>query len=251
MLGKKTKDQEWTTPQQARSASASDSSTSVISKEMHIDGNCVVEGRIRIEGRITGNVQAAGLELGESGFVKGDLTATEGAKGGRPFVISGQVDGSVRATRVDIAPSGKVLQGVEADEAHVRGRVEGGVLVRQRLVLEETAVVEGDVRARKLALKEGGQVNGTIVMGDRAALDDTEKAGRSGTGKASTSAADGTAAGRGKAKSGGEKAKADGETAKAEGGDADRKNGPGGGRAPADSDAEEAQAPATSGANAK
>ncbi len=41
-------------------------------------------------------------------------------------------------------------------------------MARNRLVLEDTADVEGDVRARRLALKEGGQVNGTIWMGERA-----------------------------------------------------------------------------------
>lgn len=142
---------------------------SVISKQMRIRGDCVVEGKIRIEGRIAGNVRAEGLELVESGSVEGDLSA---ADDGGSFVIAGRVDGSVRAGRVDVASTGVILNGVEAEEAHVRGRIEGGVLARRRLVLEETAVVEGDVRATKLALKEGGQVNGTIVMGDRATAED-------------------------------------------------------------------------------
>ena len=51
----------------------------------------------------------------------------------------------------------------------------GGILARKRLALEETAEVEGDVDARRLALKEGGQVNGTIRMGDRA---DVESSGK-------------------------------------------------------------------------
>lgn len=176
MLGKKKKDNEAPTAPSARSSTGASTKTSVISKDMRIQGDCVVEGRIRIEGTISGDVRATGLELAESGTVEGDLTATEG-KNAQPFVIEGRVDGSVRATRVDIGSSGAVLQGVEADEAHVRGRVAGGVLARRRLVLEETAVVEGDVRARTLALKEGGQVNGTIVMGDRAKLEQSEEAG--------------------------------------------------------------------------
>lgn len=155
-----------------------DRGTSVISKEMRIEGDCIVEGSVRIEGRISGSVKALGLELAESGSVEGDLSAAgAGGKDGRAFVISGRVDGSVDAPRVDITPTGSVLQGVVADEAHVRGRIEGGIVARHRLVLEETAVVEGDVRARRLALKEGGQVNGTILMGDRA----TQETGSSAT----------------------------------------------------------------------
>ena len=140
---------------------------SVISKEMTIEGDCHVEGRIRIEGRIRGSVEAADLELAESGAVEGDVSS--GEKGSRPFVIAGRVSGSVRSSRVEVRSSGSVHGGIEGDEIQVRGRVEGGIVARKRLVLEETAVVEGDVRARVLGLEEGGQVNGTIVMGARAA----------------------------------------------------------------------------------
>lgn len=173
MLGKKTKDQEVSQRTPGRSGAPASAGTSVISREMRINGDCIVEGRIRIEGTIVGDVQAAGLELARSGSVKGDLTATQGPDG-EPFVIAGEVDGRVHAPKVEVGPNGSILGGVEADEAKVRGRVEKGIVARKRLILEETAVVEGDVRATNLALKEGGQVNGTIVMGDRATSADAK-----------------------------------------------------------------------------
>ncbi len=173
MLGKKTKDQEEARGTSARSAASASPGTSVIAREMVITGDCIVEGRIRIEGTIVGDVRAAGLELARSGSVKGDLTATQGPDG-EPFVIAGEVDGRVHAPKVEVGPNGAILGGVEADEAKVRGRVEKGILARKRLFLEETAVVEGDVRATNLALKEGGQVNGTIVMGDRATTEENK-----------------------------------------------------------------------------
>ncbi|NNF14429.1 MAG: polymer-forming cytoskeletal protein [Gemmatimonadetes bacterium] len=147
---------------------------------MTISGDCIVEGLIRIEGTIVGDVRAAGLELARSGSVKGDLTAT-GGDGGETFVIAGEVDGRVHAPKVEVGPNGTVLGGVDADEAKVRGRVEKGIVARKRLTLEETAVVEGDVRATVLALKEGGQVNGTIVMGERAASTEAKPRGASTT----------------------------------------------------------------------
>lgn len=168
MLGRKTTEDQPTAPT-GRSAGRS-GADSIISKQMVIHGDCVVEGRIRIEGSIKGNVKADGLELAESGSVEGDISAASQGRDGRPpFVIAGRVDGSVRSVRVEIAPAGKVLGGVEADEVQVRGRVQGGIVARKRLVLKETAVVEGDVRARVLGLEEGGQVNGTILMGEKAA----------------------------------------------------------------------------------
>lgn len=166
MLGKKTKEQDGTDRTPDGVGTKGSAGSSLISREMTISGDCIVEGRIRIEGTIVGNVQAAGLELGRSGSVKGDLTATGGS--GEPFLIAGEVDGRVHAPTVEVGPHGAVLGGVEAEEAKIRGRVEKGIVARKRLTLEETAVVEGDVRATALALKEGGQVNGTIVMGERA-----------------------------------------------------------------------------------
>lgn len=168
MLGRKTTEDQ---PMASTGGSVGRSGAdSIISKQMVIHGDCVVEGRIRIEGTIKGSVKADGLELAESGTVEGDISAaSEGREGRPPFIIAGRVDGSVRSLRVEIAPAGKVLGGVEADEVQVRGRVQGGVVARKRLVLKETAVVEGDVRARVLGLEEGGQVNGTILMGEKAA----------------------------------------------------------------------------------
>jgi cytoskeletal protein CcmA (bactofilin family) len=69
-----------------------------------------------------------------------------------------------------VKKGGSVLGGILADQATIHGKVSGGLVVRERLLLEDTAEVEGDVHARKLGLKEGGQVNGNIHMGDRAVI---------------------------------------------------------------------------------
>lgn len=155
--------------QRPRAVPASD--TSVISKDMRIVGDCETDGRLRIEGRISGNVSASGLEVASSGSVEGDIIAREGDGRGQVIVIDGRVEGAVRANRVEVRLGGTVNGGVFADEAVIHGKVRKGVLARTRLVLEETAAVEGDVRAKRLALKEGGQVNGNIRMGDQAAAD--------------------------------------------------------------------------------
>ena len=103
-----------------------------------------------------------------SGSVDGDVIAAEGTKSDQVFVICGLVTGAVRAPQVEVRQGGRVHGGVVADEAVIHGQVHGGILARNRLTLEETADVEGDVHARRLALKEGGQVNGNIRMGERA-----------------------------------------------------------------------------------
>lgn len=144
---------------------------SVISKDMSIRGECTTLGDLRVEGRVAGNVAAAGVELTASGAVDGDVTARKGTSSTKAFVIGGNVSGAVRAERVEVRRGGSVDGGVVADEAVIHGRVHGGVRARDRLALEESAEVEGDVLAKRLALKEGGRVNGNIRMGDNVAAD--------------------------------------------------------------------------------
>lgn len=178
VIGKRTKDETTRTPE--ATPGALDSGMSLISKDMTVTGDCVTQGRVRIQGTIDGNVTATGLELQPSGSVKGDVSALEGTSGKEAFVIDGSVEGAVRARVVEVRASGSVHGGVFADDAIIHGRVSGGVLARTRLTLEETATVEGDVRARRLALKDGGQVNGTIRMGEQAAAELAEDGARPG-----------------------------------------------------------------------
>lgn len=157
---------------------------SVISKDMSIRGECETRGQVRIEGRIAGNIAASGVELAPGGAVDGDLTATAGPGSDQAFIIGGTVSGAVRASRVEVRRGGSVHGGVVADEAVIEGRVRGGVQASRRLALEESAEVEGDVLARRLSLKEGGRVNGTIRMGDDIQIENPGRAEGPTTGDA-------------------------------------------------------------------
>ena len=189
MFNKTTKGRE-VTARQRNTTETGASILSVISKEMHLKGTCETDGQLLIEGKISGNVTAHCIELAASGSVDGDIIAAEKAKSDQVFIIRGLVTGAVHAPQVKVLRGGKVHGGVVADEAVIHGQVHGGVvadeavihgqvhggvLARNRLTLEETAEVEGDVHARRLALKEGGQVNGNISMGARAQLEPPHK----------------------------------------------------------------------------
>ena len=173
MLGKRTKglEQDPTTPSGGPGEGWA-AHVSVICEDMRILGDCQVDGAIRILGKVSGTVRAQALDLAASGAVEGDVETVDGADADQRVVISGRVDGAVRARRVEVQEEGVILGGMVTDEATVQGRVEGGVVVRRRLALGATSVVEGDVDTRRLELREGGRVNGRIRMGDRAAIED-------------------------------------------------------------------------------
>jgi cytoskeletal protein CcmA (bactofilin family) len=141
---------------------------SLIAPGMVLRGDCETEGVLRVEGRVTGNIRANGLTVSHGGEVEGDVTGPGGAPSRDTVMIEGRVQGSVRAPRVEVGRNGLVGAGMEVTEATVRGRVTGPIVAEHRLVLEETAVVDGDVTAKRLGLKEGGQVFGTIRIGERA-----------------------------------------------------------------------------------
>ncbi len=139
---------------------------SLIAAGMVLKGDCETDGALRVDGQVTGNVRAGQLTIGPKGRVGGDASGPDNDGGpDRTVLIEGRVAGAVRAPRVEVARGGEVGGGMNVKEAVIRGRVVGGIVTEQRLLLEETAVVEGDVTALRLGLKEGGQVFGAIRIG--------------------------------------------------------------------------------------
>jgi len=134
---------------------------SVIAKGTRVLGDCECDGEIRVEGDVAGSLRAPRVLVSESGSVAGDVAPP--GEGG-VFSVAGRVGGAVRGAEVEVRRGGSVVGPVVADRAVIHGHVGGGIIVSDRLALEGTAVVEGDIEARRLAVKEGGQFNGKIKM---------------------------------------------------------------------------------------
>lgn len=158
------KDRSGEEPASPRRATES-SKDSAISADMVLDGDCETDGALRVDGHVKGSVRAARLTIGPGGRVDGDVTGPDTPGADRVMVIEGRVGGAVRGHRAEVGVEGFVGSGLEVHEAVVRGHVRGPIEAEHRLVLEDTATVEGDVTARRLGLKEGGQVFGTIRIG--------------------------------------------------------------------------------------
>jgi cytoskeletal protein CcmA (bactofilin family) len=94
---------------------------------------------------------------------------------GREIALSGEitscdrlvVEGSVEANLanclgVDIAESGLFKGSASIDEAEIRGRFEGTLTVRKRLLIRSTGKVIGTVRYGQIEIEAGGQLAGDI-----------------------------------------------------------------------------------------
>lgn len=99
---------------------------SIVAADMIVSGNLQSQGIVRIEGRVTGNVTAADqILLTQGGVIEGDL---------------------------------------ETKEAVLAGEVHGTVTANERVEIQTTARLLGDIVTPRLLIQEGGQINGAIRM---------------------------------------------------------------------------------------
>lgn len=101
---------------------------SIVAKDLTIAGDLQAEGVIRIEGRVVGNVHAGDqVLLCDGGIIEGDVIARE---------------------------------------AVIGGRVHGCITAVERVELQTSAIVHGDIATPRLLIQEGGTVNGSMKMED-------------------------------------------------------------------------------------
>ena len=84
--------------------------------------------------------------------------------------IDGRIDGSVTGARQVLLGRGGAVHGnVIADELVVGGVVDGGIVAAERLELQATAVVNGDIETKSIIVLEGARINGVVRMSDSSA----------------------------------------------------------------------------------
>jgi cytoskeletal protein CcmA (bactofilin family) len=108
--------------------SPNENAISIVGPGMRVIGDCETDGTLRIEGSVQGTVRAGkAVVIGKDGIVNGD---------------------------------------VHTQDAIIGGRVNGSIIAESRLELQTTCIVEGDIRARRIKLDEGGRMNGTVQIGE-------------------------------------------------------------------------------------
>ncbi len=92
--------------------------------------------------------------------VEGALTSTGATR------IEGTVIGKVQAEpQVLVAERGIVEGDVHASEAVVDGKVTSSMLGHERVELQPSAVIEGNITTSRLLVHEGARVRGRVRMG--------------------------------------------------------------------------------------
>ena len=98
--------------------------------------------------------------MGQSIVFKGELTGDEDLE------IEGQVDGVVQLAnhQLTIGANGRLKAEVHAKSIVVIGQVEGNLTATERIEVQATGVVSGDLKAPRLNVQEGAVLNGSIEM---------------------------------------------------------------------------------------
>jgi cytoskeletal protein CcmA (bactofilin family) len=92
----------------------------IIDAGLNIKGDLQTDGEVQVDGQISGDISCAHLTVGKDGAILGDIKANE-------VVVRGKVRGVIRATRV---------------------------------ILQESAHVEGDIFHDRIAIEEGARFIG-------------------------------------------------------------------------------------------
>ncbi len=98
--------------------------------------------------------------MGQSIVFKGELTGDEDLE------IEGQVDGIVQLAnhQLTIGANGRLKAEVHAKSIVVIGQVTGNLTATERIEVQATGVVDGDLKAPRLNVQEGAVLNGSIEM---------------------------------------------------------------------------------------
>ena len=132
--------------------------TAVITAGMRVKGDILSNGHADVFGEVYGNVQVKG-KLNVTGKIAGNSKAEEiladAAK------INGDVisDGAIR-----IGVGTVIVGNVEATDAVIAGAVKGTIDVRGPVIIDATAVVLGNVRAKSIQINNGARIEGMCVL---------------------------------------------------------------------------------------
>lgn len=100
--------------------------------------------------------------IGKGIHIQGKVT------GPAPIEVWGSLDGQAGTEGTfTVRQGGKVKGDVAATEVVVEGDIEGKIAARERIRLEATCKVTGEISAAKIAISEGAHFEGQVQMGKR------------------------------------------------------------------------------------
>lgn len=98
--------------------------------------------------------------IGQDVVIKGEITVEKGLR------VDGQIEGAVTTKgKVHVGKSGTLAAEVNGGSVTIEGKVKGNITASDRVTLEATSNVSGDLTATKLVVNEGASFSGKVNVG--------------------------------------------------------------------------------------
>ena len=98
--------------------------------------------------------------IGKSVSIKGEISGSE------DVYVDGQLEGKIDlvGNSLTVGPNGRVHANIVAKTVTVAGTLDGNIQASERTELRKTAVVNGDVQTRRIAIEEGAYFKGRLEI---------------------------------------------------------------------------------------
>jgi cytoskeletal protein CcmA (bactofilin family) len=98
--------------------------------------------------------------LGKSVVIKGELSGSE------DLYIDGKVEGTIQlqGNNLTIGPNGHVHADVNAKGLVVQGKLEGNIRASDRVEMQKSAVILGDIVTQRIAIEDGAYFKGKVEI---------------------------------------------------------------------------------------
>jgi cytoskeletal protein CcmA (bactofilin family) len=105
-------------------------------------------------------VENAPARIGKSIVICGEV------KGSEDLIVDGRVEGTVSLSesRLTIGPNANVAADLTAKDVLILGHVQGNVIASGRVELRAGCIVEGDIRALRLAVEDNAVFRGKVDL---------------------------------------------------------------------------------------
>ena len=105
-------------------------------------------------------VENGSARIGKTVVIRGEV------KGGEDLTIDGRVEGTIQLAdnRLTIGPNADVAADLTARDVLVMGKVKGNVVATGRVELRAGCLLEGDVRAMRLAIEDNAVLRGKVDL---------------------------------------------------------------------------------------
>jgi cytoskeletal protein CcmA (bactofilin family) len=105
-------------------------------------------------------VENAPARIGKTVVIRGEV------KGNEDLIVDGRVEGTVSLSesRLTIGPNANVVANLSAKDILIMGQVQGNLVATGRVELRAGSIVEGDIRALRLAVEDNATFRGKVDL---------------------------------------------------------------------------------------